>query len=215
MKKSIYILGIGRNSSVYVDLAQSSGYEVLGLYHFDNTRTGEIIAGVPIIGCTESLFERESLSGMNFALSMGDNQIRSVLYERLKGKKGSIPQLIHPTSIVSKFAKLNDGVVVHANTVIQADVEIGENTVVSYNSSITHSTRIGKSCYIAAGANVGAYVDFGDFCFIGQGCVIVSGKVKTIGNNSIIGAGSVVIGDVEPNVIVAGNPARVLRTLQL
>ena len=34
-----------------------------------------------------------------------------------------------------------------------------------------------------------------------------------IGENSIIGAGSVVINDVPPNVIVAGNPAKILRKL--
>jgi len=46
---------------------------------------------------------------------------------------------------------------------------------------------------------------------IGSGATILS-KV-TIGENAIIGAGSVVTKDVPPNTIVAGNPARVLRTL--
>jgi acetyltransferase-like isoleucine patch superfamily enzyme len=46
---------------------------------------------------------------------------------------------------------------------------------------------------------------------IGSGATILS-KV-TIGENAIVGAGSVVTKDVPPNAIVAGNPARVLRTL--
>jgi len=36
----------------------------------------------------------------------------------------------------------------------------------------------------------------------------------TIGENAIVGAGSVVTRDVPPNVIVAGNPARVLRSIK-
>jgi len=46
---------------------------------------------------------------------------------------------------------------------------------------------------------------------IGSGATILS-KV-TIGENAIVGAGSVVTRDVSPNTIVAGNPARILRTL--
>jgi len=44
---------------------------------------------------------------------------------------------------------------------------------------------------------------------IGSGSTILSNV--TIGENSIVGAGSVVTRNVPPNVIVAGNPARVLR----
>lgn len=58
----------------------------MGLYHFDNAKTGEIVAEIPIIGCTESLFELETLANMNFALSMGDIIIRSKLYNRLMEK---------------------------------------------------------------------------------------------------------------------------------
>lgn len=46
---------------------------------------------------------------------------------------------------------------------------------------------------------------------IGSGATILSNV--TIGENSIVGAGSVVTKDVPPNVIAAGNPARVLRTI--
>ena len=46
---------------------------------------------------------------------------------------------------------------------------------------------------------------------IGSGATVLSNV--TIGDNSIVGAGSVVTRDVPANVIVAGNPARVLRSL--
>jgi acetyltransferase-like isoleucine patch superfamily enzyme len=44
---------------------------------------------------------------------------------------------------------------------------------------------------------------------IGSGCTILANL--TIGENAIVGAGSVVTRDVPPNAIVAGNPAKVLR----
>lgn len=47
--------------------------------------------------------------------------------------------------------------------------------------------------------------------WIGAGATILSGV--TIGENSVVGAGSVVTKDVEPNTIVAGNPAMVIRRI--
>ncbi len=51
-----------------------------------------------------------------------------------------------------------------------------------------------------------------DNCFIGYGAIILPNV--TIGPNSIVGAGSVVTKDVPPNSIVAGNPARVINTVE-
>jgi galactoside O-acetyltransferase len=48
-------------------------------------------------------------------------------------------------------------------------------------------------------------------CWIGAGTTILPGV--TIGENSVIGAGSVVTGDIPANVIAVGNPCRVLREI--
>lgn len=45
--------------------------------------------------------------------------------------------------------------------------------------------------------------------FIGVGAIIL--RNVTIGENSIVGAGSVVVKDVPANVVVAGNPAKVVK----
>lgn len=47
---------------------------------------------------------------------------------------------------------------------------------------------------------------------IGSGSTILAGVI--VGENAIVGAGSVVTRDVPPNTIVAGNPARVLRSIE-
>lgn len=48
--------------------------------------------------------------------------------------------------------------------------------------------------------------------WIGAGATILAGV--TVGENSVVGAGSVVTHDVEPNTIVAGNPARMIRRIK-
>lgn len=51
----------------------------------------------------------------------------------------------------------------------------------------------------------------GDNVFIGMNSIVLMGT--TIGNNVIVGAGSVVSGNIPDNVVIAGNPAKVIRTL--
>lgn len=63
----------------------------------------------------------------------------------------------------------------------------------------------------AEGISYAKPIKIGDNVWIGGNCVILPGVV--IGNNAIIGAGSVVTKDVPENAVVAGNPARVLRYL--
>lgn len=90
---------------------------------------------------------------------------------------------------------------------------------VQFDFTHPRGIHIGPDSYVAFGAVIlthdmtrGLHVDtrIGARCFVGAHCIILPGL--TIGDGSIIGAGSVVTEDVPPGVIVAGNPARVIRT---
>ena len=54
-----------------------------------------------------------------------------------------------------------------------------------------------------------APIVIGDNCFIGMNSIILKGT--TLGNNVVVGAGSVVHGTFPDNCIIAGNPARIIR----
>lgn len=62
-----------------------------------------------------------------------------------------------------------------------------------------------------SGPEYGLPITIGNNCWLGGSCIIRPGV--TIGDNSVVGTGSVVIKDVPPNCVVAGNPARVIRQL--
>lgn len=62
-----------------------------------------------------------------------------------------------------------------------------------------------------AGTQKTAPVEIGDNVFVGMGVRILKGS--KIGDASVIGAGSVVAGEIPAGVIAAGNPARVIREL--
>jgi len=80
---------------------------------------------------------------------------------------------------------------------------------------------IGKYTLVAKGALIlshdfsrsyRAKTNIGDYCLIGANAIVLPGV--TIGDHVVVGAGSVVTKDVESNSLVAGNPARKLRTIK-
>lgn len=211
-QKEIYALGVGHNTPVFIDLALDCGYEVVGLYHYNNDRTGESDHGYEILGSFEDLFSKKSLKGQNFLLTMGDSKIRTGLSKKIIDKGGIVPTLIHPTSVISKFANISDvGVYISAFSFVQADSSVGENTVILSHVNISHTSHVGKGCFVAGGAIIGAYTKMEDNVFVGQGALSISGKVSIIGQGAYVGARSLLTKDVPANTVVAGIPAKVIK----
>ncbi len=91
------------------------------------------------------------------------------------------------------------------------EVRIGERCQLGPRVQILTATHPLDPAQRAGGWEAGRPVRIGDDVWIGAGAIILPGV--SIGNDSVVGAGSVVTHDVPPAVVVAGNPARVLRTL--
>jgi carbonic anhydrase/acetyltransferase-like protein (isoleucine patch superfamily) len=94
-------------------------------------------------------------------------------------------------------------------------ITIGDRVTVGANCTIVdtdfHPPEVALRQISPNGAET-APVAIEDNVFIGMNCLILKGV--TIGRGSVVGAGSVVTRDAPPGVIIAGNPARVVRTLE-
>ncbi len=88
-------------------------------------------------------------------------------------------------------------------------IEIGDGTIITRDVKlIAHDHSIYRIRPITLDNGKG-YIRIGKNVFIGVGAIVL--RNVTIGDNSVVGAGSVVTKDVPSNVIVAGNPAKIIK----
>ena len=106
----------------------------------------------------------------------------------------------------------NVGVSEHCFIQVRGFLEVGDNVIVGPNTTIiteNHNFRNPVAPVRLQGTNRKGTIIHNNV-WIGASCIILDGV--TIGENAIIGAGSVVLSEVLPNSIVAGNPAKLIRT---
>lgn len=124
-------------------------------------------------------------------------------------------------SKVGTFVEIQKGVVVGRRCKISSHTFICEGVTIEDDVFVGHNVTFINDRFPRATTNGGALQTDKDWtCIptvvkkgasIGSGVTLLCGV--TVGENAIVGAGSVVTKDVPPHAIVAGNPARILRHL--
>lgn len=108
---------------------------------------------------------------------------------------------------------IGNNVEIGANTCIDRgswrDTIIGSGTKIDNLVHIAHNVWVGENCLIIAQAMIGGSVTLEDGVWVGPGVNI--NQRLTIGRRAFLGTGSVVTRNVDPEMVVAGVPARVLR----
>ena len=194
MSKSIYIYGASGHGLVVADIAKSCGYENI-VFLDDDTSKGFLKF--------EDIKENRDY---HISFGIGNNQIREKLYKKVKENGFFTPILIHPSSIISSSAKIEEGTVIMPNVVVNAKAYIGKCVILNSSCVVEHESIIGDFVHISPKAAIAGDVKIGNFTHIGIGSSII--QCLEIGKNSIIGAGSVVLKNIGDFKKAYGNPCK-------
>ncbi len=198
-------MGYSGHGRVLVDTVESRGLKVEG--YFQDTANHENPFSLKYMGkesdCTDDFFPKSK-----FIIGVGENLIRSKIFQFIKNKKGNLQTVIHSTASISNFVKIKEGCFVNTNAVINTGAKIGENTIINSGAIVEHDCKIGAHTHIAPGVTLCGNVVIGDHTFIGAGATVIEGM--NIGSNVTVGAGSVVLKDIPNNVTSVGIPSKII-----
>jgi sugar O-acyltransferase (sialic acid O-acetyltransferase NeuD family) len=215
MSQPVILLGHAGNYTDIVDLiedlrdAGDARYAIQGFLDNREEMQGRSFHGYPVLG-------RHADAGRfpDALFSTWIGGTRTYLDRpRVVADLGLPPErfatLVHPTSYVSRRARLGHGVIVYQNCTLSNNVVLGDHVLVLPNTVLSHDDEIGDYTIITGGVAISGSVKVGRSCYIGTNCAIH--QSVTVGEGSLVGMGSVVRHDVPQGSVVVGNPARILR----
>ena len=189
MENIVLVGGGGHCKSVIDVIEQENKYHIIGIIDIKEN-IGNSVLGYKIIGCDNDL-STIFKTCKNAVVSVGQidsNNLRVMIFEKLKDIGYTLPIIISPLSYVSKHATLQKGTIVMHNALINANTTIGENCIINTNTLIEHDCTIGDNCHIATAAVVNGGVIIKDNTFFGSNAT----SKEYIQCEGFIKAGSVV-----------------------
>lgn len=161
-----------------------------------------------VLGGIEWLLENKDT---HVIIAIGNPAIKRKIVTEIKEKIGTVKYatLIHPQSIIGEWNEIGEGTVVCAGTIITTDIKIREHVTLNLDCTVGHDTVVEDYCTCAPSVNLSGNVTVRTGTDIGTGAVVIQGV--SIGEWSIIGAGAVVIREIQPNTTSVGNPSKVIK----
>lgn len=142
--------------------------------------------------------------------AVGSAKIRQKIIEKLKNYANvKFATLIDPSVMRSERVDIGEGSIICAGTIITVDISIGSHVIINLDCTIGHDDIIHDFVTIYPSVNVSGNVVVGECAELGTGMQIIQGK--SIGRESIIGAGAVVIRDIPEKCTAVGSPAKPIK----
>ena len=203
--KPLILIGGGGHCKSVIEVAESAGYQILGVLDMPED-VGKEILSTKVIGTDDDI--PAYLDKAEFVITVGfikSPATRIKLYNKVKETGGRLATIIASTAYVSKYATIGEGTVVMHQAFVNAGAKVGNNVILNTFTNIEHDAVIGDQCHISTGTMVNGDCKVGDNCFIGSQSVLANGI--TIGDDIIVGAGSLVRKSISEKGIYSGNPA--------
>ena len=202
--RHLAIFGAGGHGKVVASIALASGWDDISFY--DDSDLQSVGQWKVIGGFKRLLNDHARYQGV--IIAVGDNHIRWSKHCLLRDAGSNIVSVIHPFSAISEFVTLGPGSVVMPGAVINIGSTLGQACIVNTGATIDHDCQIHEAVHICPGAHLAGGVIVEQYSQLGIGSLVC--QMVHIGENVMLGAGTVVIDNVEANSKMVGNPARLI-----
>lgn len=174
----------------------------------DNTELhGTDIAGVPVLGSIADAVGR----GEDLLVCVGSGVARRNIVRRFRRFGVSDDRYgtyVARSARVGRTSEVGRGSILLDHVVVTADARIGQHVVIMPNCTITHDDVLEDFTTLAAGVALGGSVHIREAAYIGMNAAVRQGL--SVGTESTVGMGAVVLTDVPDEQTWAGVPAREL-----
>jgi hypothetical protein len=216
--RELVIIGAGGFGAVaaataeQINAAADAGihrWEVIGYADSDPAKRGARHAGRPVHGTLEDTAQAFGQRGLWFVCAIGDNRARAAVAARAVSLGWRPATLVHPSAVLDRSVQIGAGSFVGPLVVAAWDARIGANVVIDAHVSIGHNAVLMDCCEAFGGARINGNCQVGEFALIGCNATLLPGTL--VGRGAVVGANSLAHGIVEPDAMVLGAPARVIR----
>jgi len=182
-------------------------WEFIGF--FDDNPKSDIINGHKVLGGINELNRWDSL--LYLVLALGMPKTRKNIQEKIINENILYPVLIHPSVIMGNkgLISIGEGSIICAGNILTTNIKIGKQVILNLACTIGHESEIGDYTSFMPSCHISGEVCIGRGNYWGTGAKVIN--MKTIGNNVIVGAGAVIIENIQDDVTVAGIPAKVIK----
>lgn len=203
MKKVIFV-GAGEYAESVYDSMSKKEYDLIGFV--DDSKRGSHI-GKPILASrVEQVPHFEEYA---YFISIGDTEPRKRLFEEVKGLGLETINIIDKSAMVASSVSIGTGNFIGKMAIVNIGTVIGDDNMINSKALIEHHCTIKNHTRIATATTMNGDVIVEDGAYLGSmACCIGQ---QRLGAFSVIGAGAVVLGDIEPYCTAVGVPAKVIK----
>ena len=181
-------------------------WNLLGFIDDDENIQGKEINGYKVLGTTTNVAE---FPDAFFVCAVGASKTRKKIIDRIKTIQPEIKfgTIIDPSVEMSEYVSIGEGTIICAHTIITVNITIGEHVIINLDCTIGHDAVLKDFVTLYPSVNVSGCGTVGYCCELGTGMQMIQGK--SVADYTIVGAGAVVVRDIETPGTYVGVPARI------
>jgi sugar O-acyltransferase (sialic acid O-acetyltransferase NeuD family) len=183
-------------------------WNTLGCCVYDPSRYPSQVLSYRVLGTPEEVANNRAGKAPHYICAIGDNRIREKEVGVVEAFGWRPVTLMHPSCQVASNAVIGPGTYVAAGSVIGPNTKIGSYVLIHYHVSVAHDSSMADFSQACPGARVSGRCKVGRSAFLGSNSTLLP-KV-TLGEHAVLGANSVAISSVPPDVTAFGIPAKIV-----